>query len=293
MKQSTNKVEFILDEYEYFEDLYIENGASDVRLVKTKRPNVRVVAVNLSKYRVFVEKSILFVKEEHEYKYRAPFAAKKNNKRITIYLPENKYNDISIYSHYGAKVVLPKTISFATIDASVAYGTLICSAPAKHLEVVHAESEIIIKDNKYETLYIDTTASLTKLQNVKAKEITIYRAPFEFSEKVQFTNVSATKDIKIDVYNLELMFKNVIARQKLTINSDYYAVIKLNNIDATKILIILNKGSVSGTLSSAKEFDLIGTFKNNIKCPTFLVPNGTCTIKIKEEGKVNLKVLEH
>lgn len=89
MKQSTNKVEFILDEYEYFEDLYIENGASDVRLVKTKRPNVRVVADNLSKYRVFVEKSILFVKEEHEYKYRAPFAAKKNNKRITIYLPEN------------------------------------------------------------------------------------------------------------------------------------------------------------------------------------------------------------
>ena len=53
MKQSTNKVEFILDEYEYFEDLYIENGASDVRLVKTKRPNVRVVADNLSKYRVF------------------------------------------------------------------------------------------------------------------------------------------------------------------------------------------------------------------------------------------------
>jgi len=46
MKQSTNKVEFILDEYEYFEDLYIENGASDVRLVKTKRPNVRVVADN-------------------------------------------------------------------------------------------------------------------------------------------------------------------------------------------------------------------------------------------------------
>ncbi|HOM32181.1 MAG: hypothetical protein BWX57_00901 [Tenericutes bacterium ADurb.Bin024] len=167
MKQSTNKVEFILDEYEYFEDLYIENGASDVRLVKTKRPNVRVVADNLSKYRVFVEKSILFVKEEHEYKYRAPFAAKKNNKRITIYLPENKYNDISIYSHYGAKVVLPKTISFATIDASVAYGTLICSAPAKHLEVVHAESEIIIKDNKYETLYIDTTDSLTKLQFIE------------------------------------------------------------------------------------------------------------------------------
>jgi hypothetical protein len=55
----------------------------------------------------------------------------------------------------------------------------------------------------------------------------------------------------------------------------------------------LKKGSVSGTLSSAKEFDLIGTFKNNIKCPAFLVPNGTCTIKIKEEGKVNLKVLEH
>jgi hypothetical protein len=89
------------------------------------------------------------------------------------------------------------------------------------------------------------------------------------------------------------MFKNVIARQKLTINSDYYAGIKLNNIDATNIAMTLKKGSVSGTLSSAKEFDLIGTFKNNIKCPTFLVPNGTCTIKIKEEGKVNLKVLEH
>lgn len=249
-KLSTNTIE--TNKYEInddFKDIKINTNTADIEFIPSKNLN-NLVICNEQKnvnHSVEVKDNTLVIEVVDTRKWYEYIGINFNTPKITIYLPESEYGELSITNSTG-DVTIPKDFKFSNIDILVDTGDIINYAPV------------------YETVKVKTSTGDIYIENINASMLELSTS----TGQIDIVDINCSEDIKINVStgktniansnckNLissgstgSLFLKNVIAAEKFSIERGTGDVI-FESCDASNLLIETDTGDVVGSFITDK-----------------------------------------
>ena len=281
----TNTIE--INEYEIkdnFKDIKIITDTANIEFVPSSNSNSLVVCneqrnVNHS---VKVEDNILLIEVNDTRKWYEHIGMNFNTPKITIYLPENDYDQLLIESSTG-DINIPNNFKFKSID------------------ILEDTGNIRNYASVYENIKIKTSTGNIHIENIIANMIYLSTS----TGKVDVIDVNCSDNIKINVStgktnivntnckNLvskgstgNISLKNVIATEKLSIERSTGDV-KFKDSDASDIFVKTDTGNVTGSLLTDKVF-FAETDTGNIDVPK-VIADEKCEI-ITDTGDIKINI---
>lgn len=184
--------------------------------------------------------------------------------QITVYLPQGEYGALSIKTDTG-DIEIPSGFKFQSIDISA------------------DTADIQNRAASLGATKIRTCTGDISIQNTSATELDLWTNTGE----VNLCDITC-KNIIFNSDTGDLLLKNVIASEKLSIKTDTGDV-RFENSDATEIWLKSDTGDISGNLLSSKIF-FVDTDTGDINIPKSTV-GGKCEITTNT-GDVEIYISE-
>ena len=183
--------------------------------------------------------------------------------KITVYLPEGEYNNLTIKESTG-DILIPKDFEFSNIDIFCSTGNVENYASAKgNIKIKASTGSITLSDISCDgDIIVNVTTGKTNLNNIKCKNL--------FSDG--------------DTGNLYL--NNVVAKDKFDFERSTGDV-RFVSCDANDINVETDTGSVKGSLLSEKVF-ITETDTGSINVPKTL-SGGKCEIST-DTGDIKITI---
>lgn len=258
---------------EAFHSIAINTDTADILFAASENGECRIVCyeADTMPHTVGVQDGTLTLRAMDERKWYHHIGIYSESPKITIYLPDNTYRDLTVKEHTGA-VEIPKDFHFECIDISTTTGAVTLLASA------------------VKTARANTTTGLIRAENITAENLYLSAT----TGKISASNLICTGDIHANVStgkteltdircrNLftegdtgRIILTDVIAAETLSIERDTGDV-KLERCDAGDISIETDTGDVTGSLLSPKVFT-VETDTGRIKVP-HTATGGSCRI---------------
>lgn len=268
-----------------FQNIRIHTDTADIELVKSEDGKTKVVCRETPKCKhiTAVNDGTLAIELNDTrkwYDYISFFNF--DTTKITVYLPEDAYNDLTIKESTG-KVTIPKGFTFENLSIKTSTGDVNCNSSVSNLlEIKTSTGKINLSD--LSAGRIDLTVSTG---NISASSIA---CAGEMRTRVSTGNVKLTditcKNLISDGDTGNLTMKNVIAEEKFDIERSTGDV-KFEKCDAAELFIETDTGNVKGSLLSEKVF-IVRTDTGDIDVPKS-VNGGRCEIET-DTGNVKITI---
>ncbi len=271
---------------EDFENIVIDASVADVNFLLCDCLNATVKNYERGNrdYSVYVKNGTLYIKENEKewYDYiEFSFFAIGKKETIDVYLPFNKYNDLSVDIDTG-DVNIPEYFVFDKIDIESDTGDIRVFAKAENISLSADTGDILVEKFEVNNLNVETDTGSINIYNVNAKERLIVETD---TGKVHIGDVN-TDSLSVESNTGDVLFEHTKVLGKLTVISDtgdvHFAL-----SDAGTIYVRTSTGDVTGTLLSEK------IFTTNTATGRVRVPNsrsgGTCEIKTST-GDIEIEI---
>jgi len=252
LKLSTDKFETNSYEInEKFISISIKTDTADIKIVPSATEKVLVECYELknAKHAVSVKEGWLYVEVVDTRKWYEHIGINTGSPKITVYIPEGKYNWLSIKSDTGA-VEVPKDFRFNNIEITESTGDVTCFASvSRTLKIKTATGGIRVEDMSARTLNLSVSTGAVTVSNVACEEhatinVSTGRSNITNMTCESFESLGSTGDISL---------KNVVATGSLSIKRDTGDV-KFDGCDAAEISVVTDTGDIKGSLLSDKTF---------------------------------------
>lgn len=181
---------------------------------------------------------------------------------VTVYLPENIYNKVSLNASSGS-IKVPSGFGFMYADLRCSSGSISCSA--------------VISD----TLTAKTSSGSTTINNFNGDEIHVSAS----SGSVNFNNCDGN-DLNVETSSGSISLSNVIS-DAMTISASSGSV-SFDHCDGNDINVETSSGSVKGTLLTSKKF-VTDTSSGSVHVPSDDANGGTCNITTSS-GSIKINI---
>lgn len=247
---------------ENFKNISIVSDTSDISFLPAEKCTVQCFEQKNVKYIVEVKDDTLTIKIQDTRKWYEHIGINFQNTKLTVMLPQEEYDKLSIKSETG-KVNISEKFTFDSIDITASTGDVL-------LEKVSSEN-------------IDVSVSTGKVQvsNIECGDIKINVS----TGKTEITNTKCNNiESKGSTGAVEL--KNVIATENISVKRSTGDV-KFEKSDAKEIFVETATGAVTGTLLSEKVF-IAETSTGRMDVPK-TTTGGRCEITTST-GDIRIKI---
>ena len=259
---------------EAFDRVEIDTDETDIDFRLSEDGACRVVCTEPEKvgHRVSVENGTLKIARNDEREWSDRLVLFSNSQAMTVYLPRARYESLAIVNGTG-DIQIPGAFSFGSIDVKTATGGVTCSASAEG------------------TIRIGTSTGGIRIHNASAGNIElsvssgrIYAGEIECREtvsasvvtgKTQMTDLVCRKLVS-EGSTGDIVLKNVTASESFSL-ARRTGDVSFENCDAGEITVRTTTGDVTGSINSAKVFQ-VQTDTGSIRVP-HTTAGGTCRIK--------------
>lgn len=281
--------------YEFTEDvssILIHGDTADIKFVPSGDQTTKVECLESKNesYSVTVTDGTLNILSRDSAWYNSITFFSFTSPKITVYLPQGKYNSLTIKSDTG-DIEIAKEFSFANIDIDESTGDVACYASASDFTKIKATTGKIHVENTT-TGALDVSVSTG---NVSVTDVTCYGDVNVgvSTGKIHLTNLSCknlvsngdtgdiflkkvtiTEELSVERSTGDVAFDGSYA-EKLAIKTDTGDV-SFDLSDAAEICVKTDTGSVTGSLLTRKVF-LVRSNTGKIEVPDFIT-GGRCEI---------------
>lgn len=270
---------------EEFSNISIKTTTSDIIFANSDNGIVRVVCYEIenTKHYINVQDNTLTINENDNRKWYEYIGISIGNPKITIYLPDNEYNRLSVKESTG-NIEIPKQFMFESIDISTNTGDVKNYASTSDLvKIKTSTGDIRVEDISAGSVELSVSTG-----NVIAQSITC-----DDSIKInvstgdtQLTDIEC-KTVISNGSTGNISLKNVIATENFSIERSTGNV-KFNSCDAEEIFVKTDTGDVTGSLLTDKVF-INKTSTGSIDVPTTMT-GGKCEINT-DTGDIKINIL--
>lgn len=268
---------------EKFSNISIYTDTADIGFAKSDDGKCKVECTELEKVKhsVSVQDGTLSIKAVDERKWFDYIGINFNKISITVYVPENEYETLSISSATG-NVELPKNLKFKNVDITESTGNVTSYSSVS------------------ETVKIKTSTGNIRIENISAGALDLTTS----TGRITVCDIKSDGDVKINVTTGKVNLKNVNCKNvisggstgsmvlKNVIASGKYSIerttgnVMIDASDAGEISIRTSTGNISGTLLSDKVF-IAETSTGNVDVPK-TTTGGKCELKTST-GNIKMK----
>ena len=251
-KLSTSKYETNNHEInESYKNIVIVTNTADIAFVACKDSSTTVVCYeqNNAIHSVSVQGGILNVELVDTRKWYDRIGINIGTPKITIYIPQGEYGDLSISSNTG-NVEIPKDFQFSSINVSVSTGDVMCYASAAGaVNIAASTGDIGVKNISAASLALSVSTGKVTASGVTCEgKVTVSAS----TGKAYLTDVTC-KNLVSTGDTGHICLTNVIAAQNLSVKRSTGDV-RLEGCDAADIAIQTDTGDVTGTILTDKVF---------------------------------------
>lgn len=279
-KFETNTYEITQD----FTDISVKTDTAQVFFAPSEDASCKVVCYEQKKiqHSVTVEDGTLTVTVNDERQWYEHIGIHFQTPKITVYLPQGQYSDLSIQSDTGyAKI--PKDFTFENIRISTDTGAVTCHASAAGtVQIKTATGYIRVQDISAQALELTASTGAITVSDVDCAGDAKIKVSTGLAKLTDVTcnNLTSTGSTG------SITLKNVIAAEQFSIERDTGSV-KFDGCDAAEIFVETDTGSVTGTLLSDKVF-FAETDTGSIDVPKS-TSGGRCEVTT-DTGSIKLKI---
>lgn len=282
--------EYETNEYEITEEftsISLKSYTSDIKLLPAEAERAKVVCREETKLKhsVTVEDGMLSVEHVDSRKWYEHIGINFNfeeGSEITVYLPENEYDALSVSTDTG-DVEISKSFNFNSVDISTSTGEVenYASASGK-IRIKTSTGDIDVEDISCGTLELIVTTGDIDASNISCEgecsvSVSTGSSELDDLECNSFVSSGSSGDISL---------AGVIVSEKLSINRST-GDISFNGCDASEIYITTDTGDVRGSLLSQKVF-IANTDTGKVSVPNS-IEGGRCEIST-DTGDIILTV---
>jgi len=259
---------------EEFEDIIINSDTFDIYFELSNDNTCKVICVEEEKYKhdINVQNNKLNIDLVNNKKWYDNIGFGFINTKITIYLPNNKYNSLFIDLSTG-DIEISNQFQFYMIDMNLSTGDVKCMANAtSDINITTSTGDVKLSDLSSNNINISTSTGTVKLKNVNCGgniniKVTTGDVKLENIKCDTITSSGSTSDV---------LLKNVIVINKVDIKRSTGDV-RFEQSDAKEIKVITTTGNIRGTLLTEKIF-ITDSNTGYIEVPKSLT-GGLCEIK--------------
>ena len=233
---------------ERFESISLQAGTACIEILPTEG-DARVVCYEKegASHAVAVNEGVLSVKlndQRRWYERLVDFGKPK----ITVYLPEGKYEELLIRSSTG-DVTVSKDFGFLAVDIALSTGNVFCYASASEEMSIQTDTgNITLENAKIGALTLCASTGDITAKNVTALDVSLTvstgRTALEDLTCKSLSSLGDTGDI---------LLKSVIAKEEISVERSTGDV-TFDGCDAAQIDVETSTGDVKGSLLSEKVF---------------------------------------
>ncbi len=273
-KLGTNKYETNTYQInEPFDKISIDVDITEIKILPSDDEQSKIVCYEEEKIKhsATVQDSTLNIDVIDTRKWYEYIGISLDTPKLAIYLPQDKYTSLSIYTGTG-DVMVSEDFTFDDIKISGSTGVVECLASASKLIDINLSTGKITLDGL-------TANDMTLTCTTGSVNINTINSNGDVNVN---TSTGAIKIAKLNCVNLnaesttgDINLSNTIATDDFTINATTGSI-KLDNSDATNINVNTTTGSVTGTLLSDKVF-ITETSTGSVNVPK-TTTGGRCEI---------------
>ena len=251
-----------------FKDILLSVDTADIVFLKSSDGKCKIECYEEAngKHTATVENNTLNIKvnEKKWYQHLFNFGTPK----LTIYLPENVYNNMSITAD-TSDIEIPKDFFFNSIDIDLSTGDVKNYASAKeNIKIKASTGDVQSYGSAEEGINITTSTGDITVDNISSAQISLTASTGKITaskincsgrfETEVDTGKTILTDVKCESLNSvgttgKINLTNVIANEKIYIERDTGDV-EFDRMDAGEIFIETSTGDVKGSLLSDKIF---------------------------------------
>lgn len=250
--------------YEPFKNISIESDTADIVFIPSETASTSVVCneSDSAKHLVTVEGENLVIRLDYTRKWYNYIGITFSSPKITVYLPEGEYGELSVKTHTG-DIIIPNNFTFNSVNISLSTGDVIgCASSLKDTEIKTSTGDIRLENLSAASLDLTVSTGRVTLCDITCDK---------------FTSKGDTGKISME---------NVIVTEKLSVERSTGDV-KFEKCDAAEIFIETDTGDVKGSLLSDKVF-ITKTDTGDITVPDTL-SGGRCEITT-DTGDINITI---
>ena len=268
-----------------FKNISIDVETTKIEFVPAGNGQCKIVCFEDEKVRhsASVQNGTLTIGTVDTRKWYEHFSISFDQPKMTVYLPENEYDSLSIETDTG-DIAIPKDFSFDTLKIDgYTYDVDCLASVSQGIEIKLSTGDIRLKELATEQLKLTTDTGRIQVNtadvgaNIRIETDT---------GRVELTDTSCN-ELYAESDTGSITLKNVIGAGSFTIESDT-GDITFDRSDAAEIFAQTDTGDITGTLLSDKVF-LTETSTGRISVPK-TVTGGKCELKTST-GDIKIEVI--
>lgn len=258
-----------------YRSICVETETADITFLPAEGSETKVVCFESDRMRheVAVEEDILVIRLNDTRNSFEKIGIGFNfvTPKITVYLPQSEYKDLSVTSTTG-DVEVPADVSFQRMDIALSTGDAMVRASVSDAMNLRATTgDLCVEGVSSGSMVLSVTTGDIRLTDVKCAG--------DLSARVSTGDVKATglrcRNFTSEGTTGKLELKDVIASESLSGKRSTGDIV-LDACDASDLVLRTGTGSVKGSLLSGKTF-VTKTSTGSVKVPSD-VPGGRCEI---------------
>ena len=268
-----------------FKNISIDVETTKIEFVPAENGRCKIVCFEDEKVRhsASIQNGTLTIDTVDTRKWYEHFSISFDQPKMTVYLPENEYDSLSIETDTG-DIAIPKDFSFDTLKIDGDTSDVDCLASAsQNIEIKLSTGDIRLKELATEQLKLTTDTGRIYINTADAGANIRIETD---TGRVELTDTSCN-DFYAESDTGSITLKNVIGAGSFTIESDT-GDITFDRSDAAEIFAQTDTGDIAGTLLSDKVF-LTETSTGRISVPK-TVTGGKCELKTST-GDIKIEVI--
>ena len=267
-----------------FDSINIHTDVAYVNFELAKDGACKVVCEEYEqdKHEVFVENGTLTVRKQSAGQEYIPFGISAEHQNITVYLPQESYENLLISTDTG-KVVVPEFLAFGNAEVSTDTGYIdFFAAVSGSLSIRSDTGRVTAQNIEPKSLNISTDTGDISLKNIRISGDAAIRTDTGDTEMVSVK----CRGLKMESHTGDIVLEKVIASAAADMRTDT-GDINLKGFDAEAIYIRTDTGEVMGTILSEKVF-LVESNTGDIDVPK-TISGGRCEITT-DTGDITIEI---
>lgn len=256
-----------------FDKISVDTDTAEIELVPSENKECKVVCFESEKAEHYaaVENGTLVISSTDKRKWYEYIGISLKTPKITVYLPQNSYNSLSVESDTG-NITVPETLSFKTVQINGHTSDIGFFASVSDTVQIKVSSGNI----SVGTLTADSLSLAAGTGDIKVNSVSINNGINikTSTGTVKLTDISCGS-ILADSNTGDMSFKNVLVSGSLSVEIGTGNV-RFDNSDADTVCVKTGTGDVTGTLLSEKVF-VTKTSTGTVRVPK-TASGGKCEI---------------
>lgn len=256
-----------------FDKISVDTDTAEIELVPSEDKECKVVCFESEKAEHYaaVENGTLVIRTIDTRKWYEYIGISLKTPKITVYLPQNSYNSLSVESDTG-DITVPKDFAFKTVQINGHTSDVdFFASVSDTVQIKTASGNISVG-----SLTADSLSLTAATGDIKANSVSVNNGINIKTNTgtVKLTDISCGSFLA-DSNTGDMSFKNVLATGSLSVESGTGNV-RFDNSDADTVCVKTGTGDVTGTLLSEKTF-VTKTSTGTVRVPK-TASGGKCEI---------------